>query len=244
MDYLRTSWEIWRSTRGRQEDPIKAQQRRLASLVAFAREHSPLYHRIYQGLPMDRSNLEQLPITTKPLLMGDFDEWATDHAIERSSIEAFLADKSQVGQPYLGRYAVWSTSGTTGSLGVFIHDAFAQRVYDTLVLARACPMWIAFGQLVTMLPARVSLRLCYRHGRSLCGRLQLGALAPRSREIRQPLADPFHFGSPARAGQTLERVSTSCTGQLSQRPNVACSRANRRQAGYPPSDDDDRRGMP
>ncbi|NLF15447.1 MAG: phenylacetate--CoA ligase family protein [Anaerolineaceae bacterium] len=153
VDSLRVFWEIYQATRAGKGSLIQKQQQRLESLVAFARERSPFYRRLYQGLPLDRPRLSQLPITTKPLLMGSFDEWATDRAITRVGIHAFLADKTQIGGSYLGRYAVWSTSGTTGTPGIFVHDAFARRVYTMLILARAYPAWFNPGQWPAMLRA-------------------------------------------------------------------------------------------
>ncbi|MGE5336911.1 MAG: phenylacetate--CoA ligase family protein, partial [Gemmatimonadota bacterium] len=41
-----------------------------------------------------------------------------------------------VGRPFMDRYAVWTTSGTTGKPGIFLHDADALAVYEALQMFR------------------------------------------------------------------------------------------------------------
>lgn len=51
-------------------------------------------------------------------------------------MEEFLVDPLRSRQRYLGRYAVWTTSGITGRRGVFVHDDDAQVVYTAMLIAR------------------------------------------------------------------------------------------------------------
>ena len=41
--------------------------------------------------------------------MAHFDDWVTDPAVTRAGVDAFVADKTLVGQPYLGRYFLCTT---------------------------------------------------------------------------------------------------------------------------------------
>ncbi len=68
--------------------------------------------------------------------MARFDDWVTDPAITRTGVDAFVADKTLVGTPYLGRYFLCTTSGTTGVPGIFLHDARATVIYRSLMLVR------------------------------------------------------------------------------------------------------------
>ena len=68
--------------------------------------------------------------------MEHFDEWATDPEVSRASVGEFLADPARIGQCYLGRYVVWTTSGITSRRGVFVHDEDAQVVYTAMLIAR------------------------------------------------------------------------------------------------------------
>lgn|SRR5512133_1866816 len=74
--------------------------------------------------------------------MAHFDQWVTDPAIKRTSVDAFVADQSLIGHDFLQRYAVWTTSGTTGVPGIFAHDRAALRVYRLLVALRFYRFWV------------------------------------------------------------------------------------------------------
>jgi phenylacetate-CoA ligase len=122
--------------RGR--DLIAARQRsRLAKLVAFARAHSPYYRKLYRALGPGIADIGELPVTTKPELMSHFDAWVTDPAVTKRDLDAFLADPGRVGDLFGGRYVVWSTSGTTGKPGVFLHDRGAMAAYAALAVRRS-----------------------------------------------------------------------------------------------------------
>jgi phenylacetate-coenzyme A ligase PaaK-like adenylate-forming protein len=87
-------------------------------------------------------DLTALPPLTKPEVMADFAAWLTDPTITRQGIDAFVADPGQVGALFRGRYAVWTTSGTTGTPGLFLHDRKALAVYEALLLARGWPAFL------------------------------------------------------------------------------------------------------
>lgn len=131
-----TVWELRRNEKRSLAEITARQQERIEKLVQFAREHSPLYRRLYSHLHTGRDDFSRLPIVTKPELMEHFDEWATDPEVSRASVEEFLVDPLRIGQRYLGRYAVWTTSGITGRRGVFVHDDDAQVVYTAMLIAR------------------------------------------------------------------------------------------------------------
>ncbi len=116
---------------------ISAKRRqRLQQMISFARQHSKFYRKKYAQVPLGECALHLLPPVTKPELMQHFDDWVTDPAITRAGAESFIADEWRIGRPFLGRYALWSSSGTTGTPGIFVHDADALSVYDALSAAR------------------------------------------------------------------------------------------------------------
>ena len=122
----------WTRNAGRSAiDPARAS--RASSLIAFAREHSPLYRRAWDGLPQRALTLAELPVATKRELMAHFDEWVTDRRVDRAGIEAFLADRTHIGERYLDEYVVWKSSGSTGEPGIFVQDESALATYDALI---------------------------------------------------------------------------------------------------------------
>jgi phenylacetate-coenzyme A ligase PaaK-like adenylate-forming protein len=126
--------DVWRVDR-RGQDLVAARQRtRLARMVAFARTHSPYYQKLYRALAPVVTDIREMPVTTKAELMDGFDSWVTDRAVTRQNVDAFIADVDRVGDLFHGRYAVWTTSGTTGKPGVFLHDSAAMMAYGALAV--------------------------------------------------------------------------------------------------------------
>src|SRR5262249_26242408 len=81
----------------------------------------------------DRTPLAELPVVTKQQLMGSFDDWCTDARIRRADVNAFLHDRARIGAPFLDRYHLWKSSGTSGVPGIFVQDTHAMAVYGALV---------------------------------------------------------------------------------------------------------------
>lgn len=138
---LTTAWDVWRAKRGGNPLLMARQQQRLQAMIAFARSHSPFYQQRYQHLPEHIGQLSDLPPVTKRDLMAHFDEWVTDKQVKHHEVSAFIADQALMGVPYLGRYGVWRTSGTTGSPGIFLHDCDAVAAYAALLLVRYYLSW-------------------------------------------------------------------------------------------------------
>ncbi|MBT2324195.1 phenylacetate--CoA ligase family protein [Variovorax paradoxus] len=106
--------------------------RRLADLLRSAARGSALYRKLLAGRDPDKLRLEELPIARKPELMRQFDEWVTDPALRLDALRRFVADRTRIADPFLGRYVVWESSGSSGEPGVFAQDARAMAVYDAL----------------------------------------------------------------------------------------------------------------
>lgn len=131
---------LWDCLRAERSGPagIRARQRtRLAHLVRFARERSPYYRHLYAGLPTSVEDQRLLPPVTKPELMRAFDDWVTDPEVTLEGVRTFVADLTQVGAAYLGRYHVFTTSGTTGEPAVLLHDHDSWLVLNVVARLRA-----------------------------------------------------------------------------------------------------------
>jgi len=107
-------------------------ERELRALLLHAVDASPYYR---EALPRDAAErpLAELPTLPKATLMSEFDRVATDPALGLAALEAHLAGPDPA-QPFLGRYRVFCTSGTTGVRGVVVHeqDEFELWVAATL----------------------------------------------------------------------------------------------------------------
>lgn len=119
---------------------------RLREMVAFARERSPYYRELYRDLPEDVTDPAQLPVTSKPQLMPRFDEWVTDREVTFEQVRALVQDPSRIGERFLGKYTVATTSGTTGAWGIFVLDEPTMRVTSAVAL-RMLSAWLSPGDL-------------------------------------------------------------------------------------------------
>ena len=91
----------------------------LRRLREYAYARSPFYQRFHKGL-FDRP-LHELPVLTKAMMMEHFDELVTDRNLHLDEVRA-SASQAQPGEPYLNRYWVNATSGSSGHPGFFLFD--------------------------------------------------------------------------------------------------------------------------
>jgi phenylacetate-CoA ligase len=97
----------------------RVRQQRLDELVRHAWDASPFYRERLRP-PTGHVDLASLPTVDKATLMARFDDVVCDRRIRRDDVLEHLAAGSS--EPYLGQYRVMSTSGSTGTPGVFVYD--------------------------------------------------------------------------------------------------------------------------
>jgi phenylacetate-CoA ligase len=130
-----------RVTRGSPEMITARQRQRLNELVRFARGSSRFYNEKYRGLPETIDDVRQLPPVTKPELMERFDVVVTDPAVRKTDVLKHIADLANIGTPYLGKYMLWTTSGTTGAPGIFMEDKNWDSVITSVNVLRIGSEW-------------------------------------------------------------------------------------------------------
>ena len=112
------------------------QTQRLAHLLTAAARGSCIYRRLLHGRAPAAWRLQDLPVMHKAELMHRFDEWVTDPVLKLDALRRFTADRRRIAEPFLGRYIVWESSGSSGEPGIFVQDAAAMAVYDALEALR------------------------------------------------------------------------------------------------------------
>ncbi|MET4580152.1 phenylacetate--CoA ligase family protein [Ottowia thiooxydans] len=115
------------------------QQQRLARLVEVAYADSALYRERLGKSSLRQSDWLRLAPVSRAELMDRFSEWVTDPELNLQELRAFTADPQRVGEPWLGKYMVWESSGTSGRPGIFVQDSQAMAVYDALEAVRHRP---------------------------------------------------------------------------------------------------------
>jgi phenylacetate-coenzyme A ligase PaaK-like adenylate-forming protein len=104
----------------------RSRQERLDALVRHARERSPFY-REHLPPPSGHVDLASLPTVDKTTLMARFDDVVCDSRLRRDDLLRYLAAEPR--GPYLDTYRVVTTSGSSGSPGLFVYDDGAWAVY-------------------------------------------------------------------------------------------------------------------
>jgi phenylacetate-CoA ligase len=130
------AWDLWRAGQGDERQVVARQQARFRSLVEHARRCSPFYADLYRNLPDGIESPEALPTVHRAQLMEAFDRWVTDPAATLVGASAHVDDLAMIGQPFLGRYRAWMTTGTSGEPGIFLNDGGALAVSRALALVR------------------------------------------------------------------------------------------------------------
>ncbi|MCR9139632.1 MAG: phenylacetate--CoA ligase family protein [Alphaproteobacteria bacterium] len=109
-------WTVWG---GRKRIEAK-QLRNLRRLVEKARRDSPLFRRLYADLrPSSEIELHDLPVTCKPDLMREFDDWLTIRSLPLDRARDHLQDIRKVGVP-IDDVAIFRTSGTSGEPAIIV----------------------------------------------------------------------------------------------------------------------------
>ena len=128
----RAAWRLRELLAAACDAPLQAERLRAAAGAGIGDPaRSPRSVREAAAVP-----LQSIAPIDRTEAMARFDEACTDRTVTLARLAPFLADPSRLGEAFLGRYAVWTSSGTTGTPGIWVHDARALAVYDALETMR------------------------------------------------------------------------------------------------------------
>jgi phenylacetate-CoA ligase len=135
--WAEAGWEVWQGSRLGVAELAECRRRRLLDLLRHARAASPFYRDLHAGLPTGHGvRLADCPPVDKRTLMREFDRVSTRRDVSLRTVERFVSDPGRLGALMNGSYAVWTSSGTTGQPGLFVHDSRALAIYDALETQR------------------------------------------------------------------------------------------------------------
>lgn len=147
--------DAWRTKRKGATAIEHQRQMRLAEMVEYARSNSLYFRHLYRDLSVNVREPSLLPVTNKKELMAHFDEWVTDRSINLEEARDFVNDPRRIGAYYRNQYTLLTTSGTTGTPGIFVWDPRTMRVVPAT----------AFRMLASWLSPMDLLRIIMRGGR-------------------------------------------------------------------------------
>ena len=119
-----------------EEERMKLQQQRLRELVAYTREHSPYFARLYKDVA-DDFRLTDLPPTEKTTLLANYDDWVTDRRLHLQDVLDYVnRDPTKDQCRLLGDYTALRTSGSTGNPLPMVRDDYHNKIHGQLVAQR------------------------------------------------------------------------------------------------------------
>ncbi len=126
---------VWTAWGGRKRIEAK-QLKNLRLLIQKARKKSPYFNKLYAHLPdTNLIKLNDLPVTSKVDLMGEFDNWLTDRSLTLKRVREHMESMDNLGVP-IGEYAVFRTSGSSGEPAVIVIPSSVLEYIFGLSLAR------------------------------------------------------------------------------------------------------------
>lgn len=174
-------WLLLDIRQARNQGPaaIKQRQRaRLAEMVAYARANSPYYREIYRNLPERVEDPLLLPVTRKQALMARFDDWVTDRAVTLKQARPFVENPNLFGKQLLGKYLVITTSGTTGTHGIFLIDKRSLSVIGPLFL-RMLGAWLSNRDIIRIITSGGRIGVVFATDTPLATGVGITRLRPR-----------------------------------------------------------------
>ena len=139
MNYLKTLKDLFifmKNTRLSDTQMKEVQNRKLRTLLHFAWERSAFYRRTFEKAGITEVQLDSLPLSAFPtidktVLMENFDELITVQGLHQEGLRKFDAETGTDRRPYLEKYHVVHSSGSTGKPGYFIYD---EAAWHTMLL--------------------------------------------------------------------------------------------------------------
>ncbi|HLO13776.1 MAG TPA: hypothetical protein VK206_03035 [Anaerolineales bacterium] len=85
--------------------------------------------------------------------MEHFDDVVTDPSIRKADVSSHIADLRNIGKPFMAKYTVWTTSGTTGTPGIFLEDKNWDAVITAVNVLRMGGEWYTMDVIRGMMQA-------------------------------------------------------------------------------------------
>lgn len=133
MNYLKLLWDLALLKRNEKKSPAQVralQEKKLRKILRFAYENSSYYRDAFAQARITEQDLDTTPLSAFPTLdktglLTDFDRLITVPSLTQEDLRRFDAEEAADRKPYLGRYHVVHSSGSTGRPGYFLYDDHA-----------------------------------------------------------------------------------------------------------------------
>lgn len=161
MNISKTLWALCQMKRNEKLSPAKLralQQRRLRRLLHYAWEHSPYYREAFEKAGMTEKELDTVPLSALPPLdksdlLEHFNRLVTAPDLEQGKLRRFDAMETADRRPFLGKYHLVHSSGSTGEPGYFVYN---EAAWNTMLLGiiRGALWGMSMPQILRLLAGR------------------------------------------------------------------------------------------
>ena len=133
MNYIKTLFDLRELKRNEKKTPdeISAlQNQKLRRLLHHAYETSPYYRDSFESAgitadKIDSTPLSEFPAIDKAVLLSQFDRLVTAPELKQEEIRRFDEQEKPDRKPFMGKYHIVHSSGSTGKPGYFVYDKSA-----------------------------------------------------------------------------------------------------------------------
>lgn len=158
MSQLGLLWQLGKAKRNARLPRAKIeqlQQKKLRGLLHYAYHHSSYYHDSFTKAGITEANLDKAPLSAFPtidkrILLNQFSDIITVQGISQKDLQGFDEATGTDRKPYMDKYHVVHSSGSTGRPGYFIYDNTA---WNTMLIGiiRAALWDLSLPQIVKLL---------------------------------------------------------------------------------------------
>lgn len=158
MGSLNTLWQVRKLEKAQRRsihEIERVRAERFGRILKHALTNSRFYREYYgdHGINLDNAHeipIERIPTIDKNFMMENFDDFVCDPKLKRAELEKFVSDPAHRCRSYLGRYHVVHTSGSSGTIGLFIYGPGDWDILMAMVLARVTRTRINFRRKIRM----------------------------------------------------------------------------------------------
>lgn len=104
----------------------RLQELRFRKLLRHAMQKSKFYRTYYRQHGIDEKDVdtvapEDLPVIDKQMMMKNYDDLVCDPALKKDALERFITESPDATSRYKNKYTVIHTSGSSGTIGLFVY---------------------------------------------------------------------------------------------------------------------------
>jgi phenylacetate-CoA ligase len=117
------------------------QAKRFRKLLRHVLQCSRFYKSYYNQHGINIENIDSISVTdlppiSKQMMMDHYDDFVCDRSLKRTNIEEFLSGSAKPKEKYRNSYTVIHTSGSCGTISLFVYGPEDWAVIKALVVAR------------------------------------------------------------------------------------------------------------